>query len=459
MTKEQPNILIIYPDQLRYDAMSCAGNPVLRTPHFDRLAQGGVMFENAFCAFPLCAPWRASLLTGKYPHSNGMGANHYPMRLDQPFLAELLRDQAGYQTGYVGKWHLDGGRKHDFVRPEERLGFDWFVGFSRGHSYMSGLFYRNEDKTPRTSRRYESDYQTDHMIEFMDKSLADTNQPFFGMINYGPPHPPFSMPDYYRGLHSPEQISPSPAVPNGAEARRESQEFLAQYYDLTVSIDHCVGRLLDFLDARGIADRTLVVFVSDHGEMAGEHGRYGKKCFHRNSMHVPMIVRYPAAFSGGRRVGALVDPSIDTMPTLLALAGVDVPDCVQGTSYLPLLTGQAEQARQAVYYEICMEREGPEKFPVPERGVRTREWLYVRSQQEVVGLFDVVNDPYELNNLAGHPDCSKVQAHLQAMLDQHMADTGDAWGIEMVFPPPDFQTHEEGDQRAVELLKSAVVEN
>ena len=120
MTRERPNILIIYPDQMRYDVMGCAGNPVIKTPNFDRLASGGVMFNNAFCAYPLCAPWRASIMTGKYPHANGMGTNHYPIPLDQLFLAELLRDHAGYQTGYVGKWHLDGGRKHAFVRPEGR---------------------------------------------------------------------------------------------------------------------------------------------------------------------------------------------------------------------------------------------------------------------------------------------------------------------------------------------------
>lgn len=125
-TTTRPNILIIYPDQLRADAMSCAGNPCIKTPHFDRLASEGVRFTDAFVCFPLCGPFRASLFTGKYPHANGMFANHYPIPTDQKFLAQILRDN-GYQTGYVGKWHLDGGVKFGFVPPgERRLGFDTF---------------------------------------------------------------------------------------------------------------------------------------------------------------------------------------------------------------------------------------------------------------------------------------------------------------------------------------------
>ncbi len=128
----RPNILIIYPDQMRADAMGCTGNAVIKTPNFDRLALQGVRFDSAYCAFPLCCPWRASLLTGKYPHSHGLVANHYPVPLDQVFLPQILRD-SGYRTGYIGKWHLNGGLKHDPVPPgRERLGFEHFIGFSRG---------------------------------------------------------------------------------------------------------------------------------------------------------------------------------------------------------------------------------------------------------------------------------------------------------------------------------------
>jgi arylsulfatase A-like enzyme len=198
--------------------------------------------------------------------------------------------------------------------------------------------------------------------------------------------------------------------------------------------------------------------VSDHGEMAGENGRYGKKTFYRNAMQVPMLVRYGRGFEGGRVVDTLVDPSVDTMPTLLELCGIPVPECVQGASYLSLLQGGPTPAREAIYYEILMEREGPERFPVPERGVRTLEWLYVRRRNGPTHLFDLREDPLEVRNLVTSAAHEEVIDHLDRMLTVHMEHTGDDWGIEAVYPPPDFQTHEEGRIYARRLLERAVVE-
>ena len=189
-----PNILIIYPDQLRADALGCYGNPVIDTPNIDRLAYEGVRCENAYVSFPLCAPFRASFFTGKYAHQTGVYANHYKIPLGQDFLAEHL-GQAGYTTAYFGKWHLEGGVKHGFVQPgKRRLGFKHFVGFNRGHEYFQSIFYR-DDGQPITSRRYEPDYQTDHVIEFMRSAVhSGAEQPFLAMINYGIPHPPLVAP-------------------------------------------------------------------------------------------------------------------------------------------------------------------------------------------------------------------------------------------------------------------------
>ncbi len=201
----RPNILIVYSDQLRADAMSCAGNPCIKTPQMDRIANEGVRFGEAFTSFPLCAPFRASLLTGKYAHSNGMYANHYRIPLGQAFLAEILRE-AGYQTGYFGKWHLDGGAKFGFVPPgERRLGFETFVGFNRGHDYFGSIYYRDTPQ-PYTSRRFEPDYQTEHLIEFMEQAWRQRpDRPFFAEISYGPPHPPLTAPAHFLNLYSPER--------------------------------------------------------------------------------------------------------------------------------------------------------------------------------------------------------------------------------------------------------------
>jgi arylsulfatase A-like enzyme len=455
--EKRPNILIIYPDQMRADAMSCAGNSRIKTPNLDRLAFEGVRFTHAYTSFPLCCPFRASFMTGKYAHSTGMYANHYPIPLGQDFLAEIFRD-AGYQTGYVGKWHLDGGIKHGFVPPgERRLGFDYFVGFNRGHSYTKSIYYYDTDQ-PYASRRYEPDYQTDHMIQFMEQSRNDVNRPFLGMICYGLPHPPLNASKHYLDLYYPDEVPISHSVPRDAESQKRAREFLAKYYGLVACVDHNVGRLLDWLDSRGLADDTLVILVSDHGEMAGEHGRYGKKTFYQSSMQVPMLVRYPGAFPNGLVIDSLVDPAVDIMPTLLDICGIPIPDSVQGTSYLPLLQGSAESTREAIFYEILMEREGPEKFPIPERGMRTKEWLYVRQEDNPTHLFDLINDTLELDNIVNSPKHDHVLQRLDRMLQEHMKRTDDDWSIEAVFPPLDFQTHQEGAKYAKELYSKAIIE-
>lgn len=455
---QKPNILIIYPDQMRADAMSCAGNPCIKTPHIDRLAQEGVRFENAYTAFPLCSPFRASLFTGKYPHANGIYANHYPIPLAQDFLAEILRD-SGYRTGYIGKWHLDGGLKHSLVPPgERRLGFEHFVGFNRGHKYFGSIYYRKTGQ-PYTSRRYEPDYQTDHLIEFLEQCANDPEKrPFLAMISYGLPHPPLVAPAHYLNLYAPDAVPLKDNVPQDAKSQAKAREFLARYYGLIANVDHNVGRVLAWLDSKELTKDTVVIFVSDHGEMAGEQGRYAKKTFYKSAMHVPLLVRYPGRFPSDYVVGLLVDPSVDTMPTLLELCGLPIPPKVQGTSYLSLLEGDSKPVRNEIYYEILMEQEGPERFPVPERGVRTLEWLYVRTKDTPQALFDLRNDPLETNNLASSGDHQAVIERFDQLLAEHMERTSDDWGIEAIFPPENFQTHEEGAKYAEELLKRAIVE-
>ena len=454
--KHSPHILIIYPDQMRADALSCAANPCIETPNMDRLAREGVRFHHAYTAFPLCCPWRASLMTGKYPHSHGLCANHYPVPLDQVFLPQILADH-GYQTGYFGKWHLNGGRKHDYVPPDQRLGFETFVGFSRGHRYFQSIYYRNNDRKPFVSSRYEPDYQTDQLIDFMEGSLSDPrNRPFFGMICYGPPHPPLTAPQEYLELFPPDDIPLRGNVPDDEATQRKAREFLAKYYGLVKSVDDDIGRILEWLDAADIADDTIVILVSDHGEMACEHGLMDKKIYYEASMRVPFILRFPRRLEGGRIVNSLVDPSVDIMPTLLDICRIPAPRGVQGMSCVSLLDGSRASIRDAVYYEICMEREGPEAFPVPERGVRTLDWLYVRTERAPKALFDLKNDPLELTNLAESPNHRAAAEELDRRLQAHMAATDNDWGAEAVFPPPDFQTHREGAAYADEIAKTAV---
>lgn len=488
--RSRPNILIVYPDQLRADTIGCDGNPVIKTPHFDRLAEEGVRFEQAYTSFPLCTPFRASLFTGKYNHSTGVHANHHPIPLGQDFLPEILRAN-GYQTGYIGKWHLEGGDAPGFVPPgARRLGFEHFVGFNRGHYYQNAIYYRDSGQ-PYHCPRYEPDFQTDHLIEFIEKAVLYNDAPFLGMICYGAPHFPFNMPAYLKRLYRPEEVLPGPTagdvelqkrvtaellengfpaasglwgIGRGDEAQYEDEravrEYLALYYGMIANVDHNLGIILNYLDAAGLAEDTLVVVFSDHGDMAGEHGyRCGtKKTPYRQACRVPLLVRYPDRFPAGSMVDALVDVSVDTMPTLLDLLGLDIPAGVQGTSFRSLLEGRREPTRQAVFYEVNKEMEGPERFPIPERGVRTPQWLYTRTRQAPKLLIDLQNDPEERVNLIDDHRLAPQIEKLENLLQTHMAETDDDWSAEAIFPAPGFLTHEAKSEKQKQLLKEAAVE-
>jgi len=494
----RPNIVVIYADQMRADVMGCSGNPVIKTPNLDQLAQEGVRFENAFVSYPWCTPFRASLFTGKYAQGHGLYQNHFPIDTDQDFLAQLLQDK-GYRTGYVGKWHLDGGPKPGFVAPgERRLGFDHFVGFNRGHEYMNSIYYKDTDQ-PFHSPRYEPEYQTDHLIEFIESAVAtEGDDPFFGFICYGPPHHPMNVPDEIRNMYDPADVPLPPGVPN-MELQREFQKerlqfdcdgiekahsfskakseklpgepeteaeirrFVAGYYGMTTHMDELVGKVLQRITDLGIADNTMVVFLSDHGDMLGQHGYFCgvKSTAYRAAAQVPFIVRYPDRFDAGRVVDAPIDIAVDTFSTILEMVGIEVPEAHQGASYLPLLDDTAASTRDTIMYQSMKQSDGSrgEYTPVPERGIRTAEWLYVRHPNRRKLLVDLVNDPHELVNLVSDPRYDTVMDELDELVFDHMRATGDDWDLHCAWPPPDWITH--GDARRLidnVLMADAIIE-
>ena len=497
MTK-RPNILMIYADQMRYDCMGCSGNPDVKTPHLDRLSREGVMFDEAFTSYPLCTPFRASLLTGKYAHQAGLYSNHFPINPDQPSLATSL-NAVGYKSGYRGKWHLYGGPKPGFVPPgPDRMGFDHFVGYNRGHQYMDAIFYRDTDQ-PYHCKRYEPDFQTDHTIEFMEKVKSEGDDPFFAYVCFGPPHFPMEMPEHWRTMYDPDRITLPKHTPNPELQMRRSMErqaldydgderygelsktdkvegqhrfvesewqlrkFVAEYYGMISNVDHNVGRLLNWLDAQGLADDTIVIFFSDHGDMLGQHGSYCgiKRQAYRASAQVPLFLRLPGRFTAGKRVQSLVDVAVDTMPSLLEACGVEVPDTVQGTSYLSLLEGDGDEpTRDHVQFELMKADFGNrgERHVKPERGIRTKDWLYVRKKDRPLYLFDQNADRDEVVNLVGNPAYAEIEADLDARVLKNMEDTGDAWDLEMDFPPPGYMTHAEAHDYLLNEVKPNAIE-
>ncbi len=493
----KPNILCIYVDQLREDALGCTGNPLIRTPNIDRLALEGMRFSEAYVSTPLCTPFRGSFLTGKYAHAAGVHANHFPIPTNQKFLTHHLAD-AGYNTGYIGKWHLYGGPKPGFVPPgPDRCGFETFVGFNRGHEYDRSIYFY-DDGQPYHCPRHEPDYQTDQAIDFMDRANAGDSRPFFAYLCFGPPHHPMRIPDNWKYLYRPEEVPLPKGVPNPdlqrkvqaeivtrdfggdpanadsshidyreipagePETEAEIRRYIAEYYGMIANVDWNVGRILNWLDASGIAEDTFVLLFSDHGDMLGQHGYYcgNKRVAYRGAMHVPVIARWPGRIAAKAVSDALIDLSIDAMPTLLDLAGAPTPPDVMGKSFWPILSGAATQSHEAVFYQLMLQSRGLEGdiHPRALRGCRSRNWLYVRDQDGPKWLFDLRVDPDENHNLVCQAAYSDVLYGLDDWVLKRMLDTGDDWNQEHEFPPPDFVTHKDAAKRHGRLLDQAVIE-
>jgi arylsulfatase A-like enzyme len=412
---EQPNVLFVLVDQMRAEAMGCMGNDQVETPTFDRMAAEGVLCERAYTPEPVCTPARASILTGQYPHEHGVCYNNVRIPQTGETLACRLRD-AGYRTGYVGKWHLDGVAKPGFTPPgPRRQGFEFWEGFNRGHDHLRGHPRFTEDGELYWEEGYQPAVQTDLAIEHIEEHAGE--EPFFTFLSWGPPHTPFEAPEEYAEMYDPEELDLRENVPE-SEDTPELREDLAEYYALITSLDDQMERLLDCLDEQGVAEDTLVVFTSDHGEMLGSHGRQRKDYPHEESVHVPLLARQPGTVPAGESVTELVS-LIDLMPTVLSWCDADVPDRVQGADIAPLLRGEdATPHPDGVYIE------GQVAYDETWRAIRTQDaMLTVDRRLETQYLFDTEADPSQMENLAGREDAAvreeELRDRLLSLADQY----------------------------------------
>ena len=447
-----PNVLFIMTDDQRQDAMSAYGNAILKTPNMDRIAAGGVRFTQSFVTNSLCAPSRASFLTGLWSHAHGVTTNAGgPQFYNQQGLAEeqatwpeLLR-RAGYHTGLVGKWHLRS----------LPTGFDEWVIFPAQGIYQDPDMISGE--THLRMRGHADDVVGDQALEFLRARPKD--RPFCLLYQFKSPHRAWmpaarharafedvaiplprtfedrldaealrnaelalaDMPDFReRGV--------SADLPVATRKRMNLEHLVRNYYRVLLSVDENVGRVLDYLDANGLADDTIVVYTSDNGFFLGEHGLFDKRLMYEPSIRVPLLLRYPA------RVAPRVDAShmalnVDVAPTLLELAGVPVPGHMQGRSLVPLLEkgGAAAAApwRSDFLYEYY---EYPAEHCVRKhRGIRTARWklLHFWEQPEEYELFDLEADPDETRNLAGLARYRSTVARLGARLLELRRELGD----------------------------------
>lgn len=436
---ERPNILLILPDQMRASAMGCDGNAEVHTPHIDRLAAEGIRFKRTYANVPVCCPARAILLTGTYPHVNGMVANDLRLREDQVTIAEILRE-AGYRTGFVGKWHLDGGpRDPGFVPPgPRRQGFDFWAAYECHHRHFQPTYFRD---TPQmiTMSKFEPEASCDFAVEFLRSQRKD--RPFFLTVQMGPPHDPYGAPEEYMRRYIPQRITPPGNWRPGSEVRAAPRrglgaalapyvptgglEEIAAYYAAITALDDQVGRLLQTLAEQDLDENTIVLFTSDHGDMLGSHGLRRKRKPHDESARVPGIMRWPARIPRGRIVDTLFS-HVDMAPTLLALAGLSVPKAMQGEDLSRVALGETTDGPAAVLLQIFVPF-NPDQVAKPWRGIITAGHTYARFEEGPWLLFDQERDPAQMQNLVGDPVHAELERELDQRLAALMSRHGDAW--------------------------------
>lgn len=418
---KRPNILFILPDQLRAQALGCMGDVNVQSPHIDRLAREGLTFRHTIANTPVCCPARAVMLTGKYAHKNGMIANDLRLRESETSYAELLRE-AGYRTGFVGKWHLDGGpRMPGFVPPgPRRQGFEYWAANECSHDHFNAQYFR-DTPAPMKMAKFEAEGWTDLGIEFLKQKDA---RPFFLTVQLGPPHDPYKAPAEYARLYDPAKLK---LRENWRDVKMGSRADLAQYYAMITAVDDQVGRLLKTLDELKIADDTVVVFSSDHGDMLGSQGLRLKRKPWEESIRVPGIVRYPRRTRGGR-VSEVIFSHVDFAQTFLGLAGVKAPAAMQGADLSPVIRGERDRGPDSAFLQIFGPYDGDETA-FGWRGLRTSRYTYARTETKPWVFYDNQKDPFQRHNLIDDAAAKPLLAEMEKRLASWMQRTGDSWAV------------------------------
>ncbi len=464
-SSDRPNILWITGEGIPLKVLGCYGSTLIETPHIDRIAKEGMRFENSFCTNALCAPSRATLLTGTYSNVNGQLSNFDTGPDGRPSFAASQETMAkvfqrnGYQTGMVGKWHLP-------ANPGE-TGFDYFV-FKRGAGgpYYNPNGYLRNTSLGSTVIHEESypGYMTDNFTDFAIEGMKQFKQPFFMMMQFFNDHRPFDPPHKYEHLYDDKRI-PEPgtfyddysmrAAPakearmriaympdfnppaDLTERQRQQwnyQKFMGHFLGVLRSQDDNVGRLLKYLDESGLAENTIVIYTADHGFFMGDHGWFDKRFMYEQAIRVPWMIRYPGHIKPGS-VSTDWVVNIDNAPTALDLAGLPIPESMQGRSLRPLFEGNVPSDWQKSFYYHYYEFYDSEHWVLPHYGIRTDRYklisYYTVNEWE---LFDLEKDPDEMENLfkwAGyevHPDYKTIAddlvLQLKALRSKYKDTTG-----------------------------------
>ncbi len=442
----RPNIVFVFADQMRAQATGYAGDPNAHTPTLDRLAEESVNLVNAVSGHPVCCPYRASLLTGQYSLTHGVYMNDVHLDDNAVSLAKVF-GATGYDTAYIGKWHLNGspdgayGGRRVFIPPESHQGFDYWKTFECNHNYMVSHYFEGNDPELKVWDGYDAIAQTEDACRYI-QDHAGGDKPFFLMLSWGTPHDPYDLvPEEYHAMFADREIS---LRPNVAEEKRERAiRDLRGYYAHIAALDDCVGKLVDALEAGSIADDTIFIFTSDHGDCHYSQGLWTKVVPFEESIRVPFLLRYPRVFGReGRRSEILIDAP-DIMPTVLGLCDVEIPESVEGRDFSRQLLGEVPvDADPSAFLSVpvsfaILRAQGLPAY----RGVRTPRYTYVRSTRGPWMLFDNDEDPYQLTNLIGRPAYADLQRDLEAKLQGWLEHLNDEFLPGHVYLERDGLTH------------------
>ena len=481
----QPNVLVLMSDEQRVDTLGCygpaygvPGNPRVRTPHVDALAAAGARFDAYITPYPLCCPTRASLWTALHPHQHDVLGNKRPIRLPDGFVppVSLFRD-AGYHTGYVGKWHVPGADPSDLGFIDGRaLGREWGRDIDEYRAYLRGKGYTIggvENLTPDEAALLEGDepptagrsvvplkdyletWVTDRAIELLRDAVA-AGRPFFVGVGWNAPHFPMIVPAPYDTIYDPAQIPLPPSFEDDLAGKPRAQQprfswtkvqhlspdgwrrVIAHYWGLVTLVDDQVGRMVRALERLGVGDRTIVAYTTDHGDLMGSHRLIEKGAWnvYEETVRLPLVIRDPRLASPGRVVRALVSP-LDVLPSLLEVCGLSPPTGVSGRSVAPLLRGERVEWRDALFGETAALTEQPDaEDDVPQgeldpdrvlivRWLRTERWKYAFYSNDIDELYELTADPYELHNLAGEQAYAAVVELFRRRIVEWMEETRD----------------------------------
>lgn len=421
----KPNILFVFSDQHRFCDAGCYGNPHVHTPHMDALARRGALMERMYSNCPVCVPARGTLLTGRYPLRHGAVTNDLAVNPDTPGIADFLRE-AGYSTGYIGKWHLGGIPRDRRISEGERLGFQYWRGCNCNHDYYHAWYDDNEG-IRHPIEGYEPVAQTDMALDFIRRQ---SETPWALFLSFGPPHEPYApapephwsaysgKPEFRRNMRLPAMLSPERLIDGETMAT-----WYRGYYAHISALDAQLGRLTAALEETGQRDNTLVVYTSDHGDMLGSHGLTNKQWPYEESAHIPFLIAGPGIQPGRRRQ---LFSLVDVVPTLLGALGLGAPG-TDGRDLSEILRSPDAPGQADVYlFDYIPCHQAYDRGSREWRAVRDNRFLYAVSMAEEPDLlFDLDSDPFQLENLADRPAYAGERARLRRTLER-LADKNDA---------------------------------